>query len=199
MTAPFRGWIASTGTSSGLRAVLGSWDHGPFGRIDDVMVEHPDGRRVLYAPTAELAAEITDRYVFDDVVIGPVEVVRGRTTVIRAPGVDLTLCIGCRTAIGVALRLVPGAVRERAWWARACDPIARRLLPGVRTAVREGDRLLWYAASDQFRIVTAAGTVDGVDLGTIAPIDPPVRFGGSSAPRSPSLVRVASYRRDGRE
>lgn len=197
--SPFRGWIASTGSTSGIRVVVGSWSSGPFGRVDDVMVEHPDGRRVLRAPTAELAAEITDRYAFDDVVIGPVEVVRGRTTAVRAPGLDLTMTMGGRTALGVALGLVPGVVRERAWWARACDPLARRLLPGVRTAVRDGDRLLWYAASDQFRVVAAGGSVDGVDLGTIAPIDPPVRFGGSSAPRSPSLVRVASYRRDGRE
>ena len=195
MSAPFRGWIASTGTTSGTRVVVGSWDEGPFGRIDDVMVEHPGGRRVLYAPTPELVTEITGRYTFDDVVIGAVQVRRGPTWTVRAPKLDLDMVLGRRTALGALLRLIPAPVRESAWWARACDPVARRLLPGVRTAVREGDRLLWYAASDHHRFESVGGTVDGVDLGTIARIEPPVRFGGSSAPPSPSLTRVASYRR----
>lgn len=195
VTPPFRGWIAATGTTSGIRVVVGSWDSGPFGRVDDVMVEHPGGHRVLYVPTPELAAEITDRYAFDEVVHGDVSVRRGRRWGIEGPGLSLWLSIGRRTALGAALRAVPGVVRDRAWFARACDPIARRLLPGVRTAVRHGEGLLWYAASDVFRVDAAGGTIGDVDLGTIARLDPPVRFGGSSAPPSPSLTRVTSHRR----
>lgn len=191
---PFRGWIVSTGSSSGTRVVVGSWDTSPFGRVDDVMVEHPDGRRVLYAPTAELAAEIRSRYRFDEVVLGDVRVLRGRPWRVRAPGLEIDLAPGRRTALGALLRLVPGALRERLWWARVCDPLARRVVPGVRTAVATRPGWLWYAASDQIRLEGVTGAVDGEPLGVVAPLQPPVRFGGSSAPPTPCLTRVSSHR-----
>lgn len=189
----FRGWIAALGSTSGVRIVVGSWDRSPFGRVDDAMVAWPDGRRVLYCPTPELAHEIRARYRFDDVVHGPVDVDR-RGWSVRAPGLELELTIGAQTPLGRALRLVPSALRERAWWARACDPIARTLLPGVRTHVRVGDLRLWYAASDHRRLTAVRGAVDGLDLGAIAPVRPPVEFGGSSAPPTPSLTRLSSHR-----
>lgn len=192
---PFRGWIAATGTTGGLRVVVGSWDTGPFGRVDDVMVTHPDGRRVLYAPLEPLAQEIASRYRFEEVVLGDVQVTRGPAWRVRGPDIDLVLGIGRRTALGHLLRLQPRALRERLWWARLSDPIARRMLPSVRTAVRNGDDQLWYAASDHRLLSTVSGTLGGDDLGAMAPVDPPVDFGGSGAPRTPSLTRIASYRR----
>lgn len=192
---PFRGWIVSTGTTSGgIRVVVGSWDSSPFGRVDDVMVEHPDGRRVLYAPTAELAAEIRSRYRFDEVVLGDVRAVRGRPWRVRAPGLELDLTPGRRTLLGELLRLVPRALAERLWWARVCDPVAQVVVPGVRTAVATRPGWLWYAAADQVRVVGVVGSVGGVPLGGVAPLQPPVRFGGSSAPATPCLTRVSSHR-----
>lgn len=192
---PFRGWIAATGTSAGPRVVVGSWDSGPFGRVDDVMVAHPDGRRVLYAPHEELAQEITSRYRFEEVVIGDVHVTRGHTWRVDGPGVNLRLEIGRRTALGRLLRLQPSALREQLWWAQVCDPVARRVMPGVRTAVRNEAGRLWYAASDHWLLGAASGTLGDLDLGAMTRLDPPVDFGGSAAPATPSLTRIASYRR----
>src|SRR4051794_37547125 len=47
----FDGWIAGVGTREGTRAVLGRWSSSPWGAFADVMVERPDGHRILLAPT----------------------------------------------------------------------------------------------------------------------------------------------------
>ncbi len=193
-TTPFRGWIASTGTTSGVRIVVGSWDDGPFGRVDDVMIATPDGRRRLLAPTAALAAEIEERYAFDEVVIGEVRARRGRTWSVTAPGLDLLLVPGRRTWLGEALRLVPPPIRESEGWARVCDPVAAAAMPGVRTHARIADSRLWYAARDHHRLVAVGGTLDGRSLGRIAPLLPPVDFGTASAPAGPCITRVSSHR-----
>ena len=82
-------------------------------------------------------------------------------------------------------------VRRPAWFTRYVEgPIARATM-GVRTygtsptGVRE-----WYRADAYRRLVAATGSVDGRDLGAMAPVDPPARFGFSEPPRRPSWVEV---------
>jgi hypothetical protein len=48
----YQGRIAGVGTTSGVRLVVGNWAHTPLGSFADVMVERPDGHRVLLAPSA---------------------------------------------------------------------------------------------------------------------------------------------------
>ena len=63
------------------------------------------------------------------------------------------------------------------------DPVARVLLPGVRTrGSAGGGRREWYGARDLHRIASMHGSWDGADLGELAPVDPPARFGFSSTP-----------------
>jgi hypothetical protein len=193
--APFDGWIASTGTTSGWRVVIGSWDTGPLGRCDDVMLASPAGHRILLAGSAALAAEIEERYDFDEVRVVPVRCERGPSWRVSAPGADLTLRLGDRPPLARLLRLVPGGVRDAEWFARACDPVARVVVPGVRTHVRARGLRLWYAARDLWSVTAVTGTIEGEDVGGVAPLLPPVTFGGSSAPPTPSLVRVRSHRR----
>ena len=56
----FQGRIVGLGTTSGVRIVIGRWDTSPFGAFADVMLERPDGHRVLYAPTEQVGAFIAD-------------------------------------------------------------------------------------------------------------------------------------------
>lgn len=70
----FDGCIAGIGTVSGLRAVVGHWPRSPFGPFSDVMVERPDGHRVLLAPSAEVAEFVGSTYRFDEVRVVPVTV-----------------------------------------------------------------------------------------------------------------------------
>lgn len=61
----FDGWIAGVGTSSGTRLVVGHWPRSPFGAFSDVMIEHPDGERVLLAPSRRIADFVAATYRFD--------------------------------------------------------------------------------------------------------------------------------------
>ncbi len=70
----FRGRIAGWGTASGTRVVVGRWDASPFGAFADVMVERPDGERLLLAPSRPVAELVASTYRFDRVVLVPVVV-----------------------------------------------------------------------------------------------------------------------------
>ncbi|WP_330461449.1 hypothetical protein OIB37_34050 [Streptomyces sp. NBC_00820] len=188
----FDGRIAGVGTTSGTRVVLGHWAHSPFGPFSDVMIEDPDGHRTLLAPTRRTAGFIAGTYTFEEVRVVPVRVrVAGdRWTVAAGSLLDLSFTVGRRGTLGTLLRAIPAAVAARPAWSAVTDPAAR-LLMGVHTrGSAGGGRFEWYGAHDLHRITTARTVYRGRDLGSLAPVDPPVRFGFGSTPRAPSLVRV---------
>ena len=190
----FDGTIAGIGTRGGVRMVVGHWPRSPFGPVADVMVETPDGRRLLVAPTPELAEFVADTYAFDDVRVAPVTVTAdGGWTAVSAGPVDLRYRTGRRGWLGLLLRAVPAPVARHPAWCAAVDVPARLVLPGVRTrGSAGGGRREWYGAQDLRPIVAVAARLDGRDLGPLAPVDPPVRFGFGSTPRAPALVRVTT-------
>ncbi|MEW1612530.1 MULTISPECIES: hypothetical protein [unclassified Streptomyces] len=190
----FDGWIAGVGTSSGTRLVVGHWPRSPFGPFSDVMVEHPDGERVLLAPSRPIADFVAATYRFDRVEVVPVAVsVAGATWRVEAGPLRLRLRAGRRSALGLLLSLVPAPLVRSPHWAALCDVPARLLMPGVRTLGRAGPgRREWYGARDLRPVLAADASLDGVHLGPLAPLDPPVAFGFGSAPRTPALVRVTT-------
>jgi hypothetical protein len=190
----FDGWIAGAGTASGTRLVVGHWPRSPFGAFGDVMVEHPDGERVLLAPSRRIADFVAATYRFDRVEVVPVTVVvSGDTWLVEAGPLHLRLRTGRRSALGLLLSVVPAPLALSPVWAALCDVPARWLMPGVRTLGRAGPgRREWYGARGLRPVVAADAVLDGVGLGKLAPLDPPVAFGFGSAPRSPSVVRVTT-------
>ncbi|MEU8776883.1 hypothetical protein [Streptomyces sp. NPDC048606] len=189
----FDGWISALGTASGTRVVVGHWPGSPFGAFGDVMLERSDGGRLLLAPTAATARYIAGVYHFDEVRVVPVEVRRrGPLWEVGAGPLRLGFRVGRRGPLGLALRAVPRTLARRPSWAALADAPAR-LVTGVRTrgSSRPGCRQ-WYAALDLWPIVAAEASYEGVDLGALAPVLPPVRFGFASAPAAPALVRVVS-------
>ncbi len=222
----FDGFIAGLGTAAGLRVVLGHWPRSPFGAFSDVMVERPDGHRMLLAPPA-VAGFVASTYTFDEVCHVPVDVaVAGRDGslapasngrlpdpvrsslagrgapapfasgdrwTVRAGPLELAFTVGGRPALGALLRAVPRRLAVDPRWVTAIDVVARRVLPGVRTRGSAGQgRREYYAALDLRRLTDARVTWHGADQGGLAPVDPPVRFGFGSTPRTPSLVRVVT-------
>lgn len=209
----FDGCIAGIGTAAGLRAVVGHWPRSPFGPFTDVMVERPDGHRILIAPTQEIADFVAQTYVFDEVLILPVtaglrlrsvrqsqarrglaERVQGAprgSWRVEAGPIALDFEVAGRSALGWLLWAVPRPVATAAWWVAAIDNVARLVLPGVRTRGSAANgRREFYAALDLYRINRARVVWEGADQGGLAPIDPPVRFGFGSTPRTPSLARI---------
>ena len=189
----FLGEICGFGTTSGVRVVVGRWPSSPFGSFADAMVEHADGRRVLVAPSAGVVDLVGAVYEFDDIVT--VDVVAERTAGslrITAGPLDAEVTIGDRDALGWVLRSVPRPLATSPTWATLIDPIARVTMRGVRTRGRTAGGREYYAATDRHRVVAVRASWDGADLGGLADVDPPVRFGFSSAPRRPSIVAVCT-------
>lgn len=190
----FTGSIAGVGTTSGVRLVVGRWDDGPWGAFTDVMVEDASGHRVLVAPDERTRDFVAATYTFDEHVVEPVEV---RDTLggwlVETPSLRLSVCVGRRTWLGRVLALVPRRLASSPAWSTVTDPVARLLLRGVRTRGTAGrDRREWYGARSVREVTAAAGTWRGQDLGGLAPIDPPCRFGFSSVPRRPSVTSVVT-------
>ncbi|MFJ8360921.1 hypothetical protein [Streptomyces sp. NPDC093984] len=189
----FDGWIAGIGTSSGTRVVVGHWARSPFGPFTDVMLERKDGHRVLLAPSARTARFVAGTYVFDEVRVVPVAVEAGRgECAVVAPPLDLRFVTGRRGPMGLLLTAVPGPLAARPAWAVLVAPAARALL-GVRTHGSAGaGRYEWYGAKDLRPVTEAWGVYEGEDLGSLAPVEPAVRFGFGSTPRRPCLMRVTT-------
>lgn len=194
MRQRFSGAIAGTGSTSGVRVVVGHWHDTPLGAFSDAMVETADGHRVLVAPHAEAADFIAATYTFDEVRLEDITVVETPSRwQVRSPSLRLDLSIGWRTALGVLLRGVPDAVATSPAWCTLTDPVARVALRGVRTRGSAGNgRREWYGATDARAVTATAGAFEGLDVGTIAPVDPPCRFGFSSTPRRPCVTSVVT-------
>lgn len=193
-TVRFTGEIAGLGSTSGVRLVVGMWHQSPLGRFGDVMIQQPDGHRVLLAPSAQVAEFIEATYSFDEVRIGPVGV-HGDSTrrTIVAPGLDLTFTMGHRAPVGVLLALLPRRLATWPRWLTLINPLARVVLDGVQTAgSAKGGRREFYGAYDVHTITSATGLWLGQPLGSLAPVDPPVTFGFGSTPSAPAVTSLVT-------
>ena len=190
----FHGRIVAVGSTSGVRLVVGHWHRTPLGGFSDVMVETAAGHRLLLGPTVEVTELIGSTYTFDEVRIEPVSVTGSATGwTVTTPSLTLTVGIGRRTPLGRLLRVIPTRLATEPAWASAADPISRVVMRGVRTrGSAGGGRREWYGATDVHEIVSLNGEFDGMDLGGLAPVDPPCRFGFSSTPRRPSVTDVVT-------
>lgn len=194
----FDGFIAGVGSASGRRFVVGVWERSPWGTFADVMVAHPDGRRELLAPSNQVAEYVSQTYRFDAVTITDVEVgrvsdARGERWDVMAGDLRLTLTVGRRLRLAVTLLPVRGPLVHPVT-ARLIDPVARRVMPGVRTSGTAGNgRREHYLAQDLHAVEAIEGTWRDVPIGTLADVTPEPRFGFSSTPRRPSLTRVTTF------
>jgi hypothetical protein len=190
----FTGRIAGVGSTSGVRVVVGRWDASPWGAFADVMVEDASGHRVLLAPTDQVREFVAATYTFDEEVIEPVSVTDTASGwELSTPSLSLRLSVGGRTPLGHALGLVPARVATSPAWCSLVDPVARVVMRGVRTRGTAGrDRREWYGATSVSAITSLSGEWRGASLGSLAPVDPPCRFGFSSTPRRPSVTGVVT-------
>jgi hypothetical protein len=188
----FDGHIAGIGTASGLRAVVGIWQQSPFGPFADVMVQLPYGRRVLLAPSGEVADFIAATYSFEEVrVLDVAAVLNGQSLTVDAGPLAIRASIGGRTLLGALLRAVPRPVAVNTRWLTAVSPLVAATGTGTRTFGTAGNgRLEYYGVSDLHDFRSAVVSWHGEHAGTLSAISPPVTFGFSSVPPRPSLARV---------
>jgi hypothetical protein len=179
------GRIGAAGFASGDRVVVGVWESGPLGAMTDVMWARPDGERVLLAPTEAVAEFITSAYRFDRVYIAEVAT-RGDDHTIEVDAGALSI----RLVAGRGWRLPPARLRPP-WFTRYVEGPVARVTMGVHTygvtptGVRE-----WYRADRWSPVVSGRATLDGIDLGSMGPVQPPCRFNFSEPPTRPSITEV---------
>lgn len=199
-TLRFDGRIAGFGTASGTRIVVGMWPRSPLGSFADVMVERADGHRILLAPDEQVAEFVSGTYEFDEVHIAPVVYSRtGRSVTVEAGPLATAFTIGGISPLGRLLRIVPRRIATAPAWLRVIDPVARLLVPGARTAGSAGrGRREFYGVTSARAITAVTAHWHGDDLGALAPLYPPVRFGFGSAPAAPHIVEVVTTIREAR-
>ncbi|NUS36288.1 MAG: hypothetical protein HOQ04_07475, partial [Pseudarthrobacter sp.] len=130
----FDGHIAGIGTASGLRAVVGVWQHSPFGRFTDVMLQLPTGHRLLLAPTRDVAGFISATYSFDEVQVVDVRTrLADRRLAVDAGPLVVRAVTGARTLLGNGLRIVPRRLAVHPVWLSVVSPLAAAVAPGART------------------------------------------------------------------
>lgn len=189
----FEGAIAGVGATSGVRVVVGRWERSPLGAFADAMVATAEGRRILLAPSHEVADFVASTYSFDEVRIEPFDVTGEGSWQVRSPSLSLDLVVGRRTWLGRLLRLVPRRLATSPAWCTVTDPVARLVLRGVRTRGSAGHgRREFYAATDHRAVRSATGTFDAADLGRLAPVRPEPGFGFSSTPAMPSVTSLVT-------
>ncbi|WP_104117604.1 hypothetical protein [Arthrobacter sp. B1805] len=189
----FEGHIAGIGTTSGTRLVIGRWDSSPFGAFTDVMVEDGAGRRTLLAPRQEVAEYVAATYTFDDVVIVPIASTLADRLVVEAGDLQVSASIGGTTLLGRLLGVVPARLATHPRWLSLINPVASLLVKGVATAGSAGHgRTEYYGVTSARALTGVTATWRGSDLGPLASVSPPVRFGFSSAPPRPQLVSVTT-------
>ena len=145
----FEGWILGIGTSSGTRLVVGHWPRSPFGPVSDVMVEHPDGHRLLLAPKQAVAEFIATTYTFDQITLVPVTVGRPDPVswTVTAGPLNLHARTGRRSSLGWLLHALPARLAAAPAWVGLMDLPAR--LAGLRTCGTAGNgRTEWYGVRD---------------------------------------------------
>jgi hypothetical protein len=180
-----------------VRVVVGWWHESPFGPFADAMVERADGHRILVAPSEQVRDLVATTYVFDETRLEPFSVsaggVAGSVWVVESASLSLRLEVGSRMPVGHLLRLVPRAVAQSPAFATVADPVARVAMRGVRTrGMARAGRREFYGATDLRTVTALTGTLDGIPLGGLAPVDPACRFGFSSTPKRPSVTDVVT-------
>lgn len=190
----FDGDITGIGTTSGTRIVVGHWPSSHLGEFADVMMEFPDGERLLIAPNQDVREFVTATYNFDRTVLTDVTyTTHGQQTTVSAGDLVVTFTTGTTTALGRLLSVMPAAIVTAPWFCAISDPIARLFLRGVRTrGTAGGGRREYYGARGQRRVTDVAATWKGDDLGHLADVDPPVHFGFGSTPKKPSTTRITT-------
>jgi hypothetical protein len=187
------GTISSTGFASGDRFVVGHWLRSPVGPTVDVMWARPDGERVLLAPDVETADFVQSVYRFDRCGIVGLDALAGPTALaLRTVGLGVSglaegeLELHLRAG-GPALRLPDRPLWFTRWVER---PVARAVMDVRTWGVSPTGVHEWYQAAACRFAVSATATVDGRDLGAMAPLRPACGFGFSESPRRPSIVEV---------
>ena len=182
----FQGRITSSGFQTGDRIVVGAWNSSPFGNFTDIMWAKPDGTRVLIAPTQEIADYVTAMYSFDEVVLEEiVSKEEGRSLSVECKSMDLQFSWNRGFVIPFKRSLLFIATVELFF---------ARLFFSTRTyGLTRNNRREWYAIDRVSNLSHASARIEGNNVGDMATMNPPCKFGFSEAPKKPASCEVRTH------
>ncbi len=182
----FEGRVTSSGFPTGDKVVIGDWESSPLGPFTNLMWAKPDGTRVLIAPTQELADYVSALYSFEEVIVTPLEVSRGKNSI------EIISDIG---RVDMAWGWVfPLPFKRPLWFIANIEAPFARLFFGTKThgVTRNGWRE-WYHVRGLSRLVSAEVELEGRSSNKMSKSNRRVCFGFSEPPRMPLSVRVDSH------
>ena len=182
----FQGRITSSGFQTGDRVVVGAWKSSPFGNFTDIMWAKPDGTRILIAPNQEIADYVTDMYSFDDVLLEAIDIEEdGRNLSVKCKTMKLEFSWKKGFAIPFKRSLLFIATVELFF---------AKLIFSTRTyGLTRNNRQEWYAIDRVSNLSRASAKIEGEDVGDMASMSPPCKFGFSEAPRKPASCEVRTH------
>ena len=182
----FEGRITSSGFDTGDRIVVGSWKLSPFGEFSDIMWAKPDGQRVLIAPSKEIADYISAMYSFDKILIQEISTIEN----------DRTLTLNCESmklnfSWSKGLRI---PIKRSLLFIATVELFIARIFFSTKThGITRNGRKEWYAIDRLSKLKSAQAQIADQDLGQMAPIEAPCKFGFSEAPKKPSSCEVRTH------
>jgi hypothetical protein len=182
----FEGRVISSGFSTDDMMVIGDWDNSPFGPFTDLMWAKPDGTRVLIAPTQEIAAYVSSLYSFEEVVVTPLGISKGKRSI------EVNYDLG-RVSMTWG-RALPLPFRRPLWFIANIEAPFARIFFGTKThgTTRNGWKE-WYHVRGLSRLISAEIEIDGRASSRMTGSTPGACFGFSNPPRMPLSVRVDSH------
>ena len=182
----FQGRITSSGFQTGDRIVVGAWNSSPFGKFTDIMWAKPDGVRVLIAPSQDVADYVTEMYSFDEVLIENIVTnEEGRNLKVECDSMQLDFSWKKGFAIPFKRSLLFIATVELFF---------AKLIFSTRTyGLTRNNRQEWYAIDRVSNLSSALATINGQNVGEMAPMNEACKFGFSEAPKKPSSCEVRTH------
>ncbi len=181
----FKGRITSSAFSSGDRIVIGDWMESPMGRFTDIMWADTAGKRILIAPTKEIADYVNSMYTFEETIIEEINIQNfERELQLESPSMKINLKWD---------RGWPIPFKRSLLFIATVELFFAKLFFGTKThGVTNNGRKEWYAIDRVSKITTGTAEINNKNLGEITDMTP-CKFGFSDAPKKPASCEVRTH------
>lgn len=181
----FVGRISSSGFDSGDRIVIGDWAKSPMGSFTNIMWAKPNGARILLSPSEKHAEYVSSLYEFEEVHVVPIQVKRGKRTILVEAG---DLIVEMKWKRGFYL-----PIRRPLWFISTVEQSFAKLFFGTKTHGKTKNGLKeWYCIQSLAKISYSSAEKSGMNFGDSARFETTACFGFSEPPKRPSSVQVRS-------
>ena len=181
----FKGRITSSAFSSGDRIVIGDWMESPLGRFTDIMWADSTGKRILIAPSKEIADYVNSMYTFEETRIEGINI-QNLERELRLESASMKINLKWD-------RGWPIPFKRSLFFIATIELFFAKLFFGTKTHGKTNNgRKEWYAIDRVSKITTGTAEINNKNLGEITDMTP-CKFGFSDAPKKPASCEVRTH------